>query len=244
MSSSSNNKKKNRQKQKNGGGKDSASSSGEVDLNAEVYEALTRLADSLAQLDERRDPLPTATTSVSPSPASPPAHDPPQSLAGGGNEGNEGGEKDTGENNTTEHVASLEIKQKEEAASGKTSTTEDIKHGNSNDNVHAEIENIVSTPLPLSHWRVLTTEVEAAYKLLNDGAEYIHATSTKYALVGKVDSKEGGNLAVSPRRNYSILCHFPISPCASLSHVFLGYFFNFLFLKFLFDEPYLLHSNH
>mmetsp|Transcript_15647 Transcript_15647/g.31833 ORF Transcript_15647/g.31833 Transcript_15647/m.31833 type:complete len:559 (-) Transcript_15647:51-1727(-) len=205
MPPSSNNKKKTRQKKRNGSGNESASSSGEVDLNAEVYEALTRLADSLAQLDERRDPLPTVASSTSPSSTSPTAHDPPQSPVGGRNEGNEGGGKNSAENNITEHVASLKIQPKEEATSGKTSTTEDIKHGNSNDSALSETENIFSTPLPLSHWRVLTTEVEAAYKLLNDGAEYIHATSTKYALVGKVDSKEGGNLAVELRKGAELI---------------------------------------
>src|SRR6056300_1012146 len=45
-------------------------------------------------------------------------------------------------------------------------------------------------PLPISHWRILPSNVQSAYKLLNDGAEYIYATSTKYTLVGKVDNNE------------------------------------------------------
>ena len=59
--------------------------------------------------------------------------------------------------------------------------------------------------LPISHWRTLPSIVTEAYKLLTDGAEYIHATSTKYTLVGKVDTKEGGNLAIELRKGAELI---------------------------------------
>lgn len=57
----------------------------------------------------------------------------------------------------------------------------------------------------IGYWRSLPTEVTAAYQLLADGAEYIHATSTKYALVGKVDSHEGGSLALELRKGAQLI---------------------------------------
>eukprot|EP00985_Skeletonema_marinoi_P009630 scaffold4485_cov153-Skeletonema_marinoi.AAC.5 len=57
----------------------------------------------------------------------------------------------------------------------------------------------------IGYWRSLPTEVTAAYQLLADGAEYIHATSTKYALVGKIDSHEGGNLALELRKGAQLI---------------------------------------
>ena len=57
----------------------------------------------------------------------------------------------------------------------------------------------------IGYWRSLPTEVTAAYQLLSDGAEYIHATSTKYALVGKVDSHEGGSLALELRKGAQLI---------------------------------------
>mmetsp|Transcript_16768 Transcript_16768/g.30476 ORF Transcript_16768/g.30476 Transcript_16768/m.30476 type:complete len:116 (+) Transcript_16768:149-496(+) len=50
--------------------------------------------------------------------------------------------------------------------------------------------------LPLSHWRELTSEVEGAYQMLTGGAALVHSTSTKYTLVGKIDSVEGAKLSV------------------------------------------------
>uniref|UniRef100_A0A7S2UAH1 Cyclin-D1-binding protein 1-like N-terminal domain-containing protein n=2 Tax=Attheya septentrionalis TaxID=420275 RepID=A0A7S2UAH1_9STRA len=49
--------------------------------------------------------------------------------------------------------------------------------------------------LPLSHWRELTSEVEGAYQMLTGGAALVHSTSTKYTLVGKIDSVEGAKLS-------------------------------------------------
>jgi hypothetical protein len=57
----------------------------------------------------------------------------------------------------------------------------------------------------IGYWRTLPTEVTAAYQLLSDGAEYIHATSTKYALVGKIDSAEGGKLAAELRKGAQLM---------------------------------------
>ena len=52
----------------------------------------------------------------------------------------------------------------------------------------------------ITYWRNLPTEVQAAYTLLTNGADYIHATSTKYTLVSKVDSTEGANLSLELRK--------------------------------------------
>ncbi len=49
----------------------------------------------------------------------------------------------------------------------------------------------------LSHWRELDGEVLHAYKMLNDGAELIKATSTKYTLMGKINLEDGSKFAVS-----------------------------------------------
>lgn len=57
----------------------------------------------------------------------------------------------------------------------------------------------------IGYWRSLPTEVTAAYQILADGAEYVHATSTKYALVGKVDSHEGGSLALELRKGAQLI---------------------------------------
>ena len=38
---------------------------------------------------------------------------------------------------------------------------------------------------PLSHWRELDNDIQQAYQLISQGAEYIKSTSTKYTLMGK-----------------------------------------------------------
>lgn len=59
---------------------------------------------------------------------------------------------------------------------------------------------------PISHWRTLPPEVQSAYQLLNDGASYIHATSTKYTLISNTGhTPESGNLAVELRKGAELL---------------------------------------
>lgn len=66
-------------------------------------------------------------------------------------------------------------------------------------------DNITEGVAVIGHWRTLPANVQSAYQLLNDGANYIHATSTKYTLVGKVDTKEGSNLAVELRKGAELI---------------------------------------
>jgi hypothetical protein len=47
-----------------------------------------------------------------------------------------------------------------------------------------------------SHWRVPPEAVTTAYDYMDKGTELVKATSTKYTLVGKIDSTEGSKLAV------------------------------------------------
>lgn len=45
-------------------------------------------------------------------------------------------------------------------------------------------------PAHLSHWRELPSDVSTAYGLLQEGAQLVHGTATKYTLVGKIDEEE------------------------------------------------------
>lgn len=49
----------------------------------------------------------------------------------------------------------------------------------------------------MSHWRDIPEDVNSAYKMLQEGAELIKATSTKFTLVGKISMEDGTKLAVS-----------------------------------------------
>lgn len=51
--------------------------------------------------------------------------------------------------------------------------------------------------LNINHWRNLDDDANHAYKMLNDGAEVIKATSTKYTLVGKINVDDGSKFSVS-----------------------------------------------
>jgi len=118
-----------------------------INLNAQALQSLTRLADTLAKLDE---------TSV---------HD---------------ADTANSEECIEEKVAAL--------------------------NISTSSSTLTKLPtIPISYWRTLPQSVESAYQLLNDGANYIHATSTKYTLVGKVDTQEGSNLAVELRKGAELI---------------------------------------
>jgi len=67
-------------------------------------------------------------------------------------------------------------------------------------------------PPKLSHWRTLPEAVQSAYDYIQKGAELCKATSTKYALVGKINADEGANLAV---RLVIVTILFVAPPCVS-----------------------------
>ncbi|KAL7530247.1 hypothetical protein ACHAXR_003385 [Thalassiosira sp. AJA248-18] len=197
------NKKKNKQKNKSGGAVSSSTKNGDggannKNLNAEVLEALTRLADKLAQLDVACD------------------HD----------EDEEAGEKsgcDDGSNVAAElanDTAALSLNDgngEEMAVAPENNAMETSPPSPAALSTTAQspppptatITSTVTNPppaaLPLSHWRTLPLPVSSAYQILTDGAQYLHATSTKYALVGKVDSHEGGNLAIELRKGAELI---------------------------------------
>jgi len=130
-----------------GGGGSSGGDDDTSNLNAQVLQSLTRLADTLAKLDE---------TSV---------HD---------------ADTANSEECIEEKVAAL--------------------------NISTSSSTLTKLPtIPISHWRTLPQNLQTAYQLLNDGATYIHATSTKYTLVGKVDTQEGSNLAVELRKGAELI---------------------------------------
>ena len=51
-----------------------------------------------------------------------------------------------------------------------------------------------TSPPTLSHYRFLPDVVKESYSLLVQGADIIHATSTKYTLLGKLDANEQGRV--------------------------------------------------
>ena len=57
--------------------------------------------------------------------------------------------------------------------------------------------NDASEDTKMSHWRDIPEDVNSAYKMLQEGAEIIKATSTKFTLVGKISMEDGSKLAVS-----------------------------------------------
>jgi len=138
-----------------------------TNLNAQVLQSLTRLANTLAKLDE---------TSY---------HD---------------ADNANNEQLIEEKVAALNISDNDSAervaAVSQTEQSQDT----------AATSTLTKLPtIPISHWRALPQNVQSAYQLLNDGATYIHATSTKYTLVGKVDTQEGSNLAVELRKGAELI---------------------------------------
>jgi len=75
--------------------------------------------------------------------------------------------------------------------------------------------------LPLGHWRDLTgSEVETAYKMMDDGAELVKASSTKYTLLGKIDLEDGSKLTEELRKGCELiatstfLLHQPLLLCS------------------------------
>ena len=63
----------------------------------------------------------------------------------------------------------------------------------------------IKSPPHLSHYREIPTDVQTAYNLLFQGASMIHATSTKYTLVGKTSMEEQQKLAPDLLRGCEII---------------------------------------
>ena len=60
--------------------------------------------------------------------------------------------------------------------------------------------------ITITHYRTQPQSLVEAYTLLQTAAQYIHATSTKYTLVSKIDYQiEGGNLATELRKGAELL---------------------------------------
>ena len=84
-------------------------------------------------------------------------------------------------------------------------------NNNVGNNSNDDIERIIG--LSLGHWRDLDDETKYAYKMLNDGAELIKATSTKYTLVGKINVDDGSKFSEDLRQGCEL-----ISTAALLVH--------------------------
>lgn len=74
--------------------------------------------------------------------------------------------------------------------------------------------------MPLSHWRVVPPDAKEAYEMFEEGSKLTKATSTKYALVGKIDKKEGSKLSVDLRKgceliaSAAVVLHDPSAGCS------------------------------
>mmetsp|Transcript_2438 Transcript_2438/g.3480 ORF Transcript_2438/g.3480 Transcript_2438/m.3480 type:complete len:412 (-) Transcript_2438:36-1271(-) len=83
--------------------------------------------------------------------------------------------------------------------------------------------------LSLFHWRELDGEAMHAYKILNDGAELIKATSTKYTLMGKINLDDGSKFAEELRQGCelistgALLVHQPTIGCARSTRKYVKY---------------------
>lgn len=121
---------------------------------------------------------------------------------GAGMSAEDGAVSDKGERDLMEKVGALQL---EDGAGGGGDAAGDVV--NDAPTAVTTPETPLPTPaaLSLSHWRTLPLHVSSAYQLLSDGASYIHATATKYTLVGKVDSKEGGHLALELRKGAELV---------------------------------------
>jgi hypothetical protein len=89
----------------------------------------------------------------------------------------------------------------------------DQKEGNKVDCVNEDGNVEINIGMKLSHWREMSDEVKHAYKMLNDGAELIKATSTKYTLVGKINIDDGSRFSEELRQGCEL-----ISTAALLVH--------------------------
>ncbi|KAL7526870.1 hypothetical protein ACHAWF_001947, partial [Thalassiosira exigua] len=190
------NKKKNRQRKKGSGGAAAAAApnggADGADLDARALESLTRLADALTSLDEAGgDGVGGASAAEGEgATADATAAAPPQ-----GEGTDAAGEKSEGPDGAADDAADAPSSPDAAASSPATATA----------TTAPESAPLARPSLPLSHWRTLPLSASSAYSLLDDGASYLHATSTKYALVGKVDPLEGGKLSEELRKGAELI---------------------------------------
>jgi hypothetical protein len=73
------------------------------------------------------------------------------------------------------------------------------------DHLKKQKENANQSAPDLSHYRELPNDVKTAYDLLDQGASLIHATSTKYTLIGKISIPDQEKLAADLLRGCELI---------------------------------------
>jgi hypothetical protein len=73
------------------------------------------------------------------------------------------------------------------------------------DHLKKQNENANKSAPQLSHYRELPNDVKTAYDLLDQGASLVHATSTKYTLVGKISIQDQKTLAADLQRGCELI---------------------------------------
>lgn len=72
--------------------------------------------------------------------------------------------------------------------------------------IDASLQAMSTVPsVPLSHYRVLPQATKEAYEILQQGAALIHGTSTKYALLGKLDTVQQTNQSRDLRQGCELI---------------------------------------
>ena len=72
--------------------------------------------------------------------------------------------------------------------------------------IDASLQAMSTTPtVPLSHYRVLPDATKEAYEILEQGAALIHGTSTKYTLLGKLDTVEQTKMSRDLRQGCELI---------------------------------------
>jgi hypothetical protein len=63
----------------------------------------------------------------------------------------------------------------------------------------------VKAAVPLSHYRALPDVTQQAYEILQQGAALVHGTSTKYTLLGKLDTEEQTKMALDLQKGCELI---------------------------------------
>ena len=72
--------------------------------------------------------------------------------------------------------------------------------------IEASLQAMSTVPaVPLSHYRVLPQATKEAYEILEQGAALIHGTSTKYTLLGKLDTVEQTKMSHDLRQGCELI---------------------------------------
>lgn len=72
--------------------------------------------------------------------------------------------------------------------------------------IDASLQAMSTVPaVPLSHYRVMPDAAKEAYEILQQGAVLIHGTSTKYTLLGKLDTVEQTNMSRDLQRGCELI---------------------------------------